>query len=85
MWGRLASHLVRAGRFWQLGPVLADLMIGLGDPAVWRRAAILACLRERQPDLPSAGESRSAAPADQLLCDVLGNLPGATDNPRLTP
>lgn len=85
MWGRLASHLVRAGRFWRLGPILAVLKAGLEDPTLWRRAAILACLRERQPDLSSAGEPRLAALAEQLLCDALGNVPEAINSPRRTP
>lgn len=85
MWGRLALCLVWTSRLRRLGPGLATLTAGLGHRALWRRAAILACLRERRPDLLGAGGPGSAALADQLLCDTLGTAPKAIHHPGRIP
>lgn len=75
---RFIPAAVRAGLLRRLGSDLAALHLGLRDPAVWRRAAILACLCERRPDLLTAGPQGSAALADRILSDALGDFTAAS-------
>lgn len=75
---RFIPAAVRAGLLRWLRSDLAALHLGLHDPAVWRRAAILACLRDRLPDLLTADSQGSAALADRILSDALGDFTAAS-------